>query len=163
MHPVEQKDEALLKDCDLLRTRRGGPGGQRRNKVQTAVVLTHRPTGIRVEANERRSPRENQAIALRRLRIELALRLRQPRERVSDLWASRGRGGRMAVNPAHEDFPSLLAEALDALAQQGHDTTAAARLLGISHSQLIKFLKLEPRALRQVNQWRQAAGLHPLK
>ena len=56
--------------------RRSGPGGQHRNKVSTAVVITHRPTGVRAEANERRSQAENHREAVRRLRVRLAVEVR---------------------------------------------------------------------------------------
>ena len=55
MHPARLPIDELLADCEERRLRRGGPGGQHRNKVETAVELTHRPTSVAAEANERRS------------------------------------------------------------------------------------------------------------
>ncbi len=40
----------LASGCEFRRTRRSGPGGQNRNKVETAIVLVHRPSGIVAEA-----------------------------------------------------------------------------------------------------------------
>ena len=51
-HPSGLDDARLLADCDQTFLRRSGPGGQNRNKVETAVVLRHRPTGLVAEANE---------------------------------------------------------------------------------------------------------------
>lgn len=162
VHPAGLEEAVLMTACDLRRTRRGGPGGQRRNKVQTAVVLMHTATSLRAEASERRSARENQAAALFRLRLLLALELRTDREEVSELWRSRVRAGRVAVNPMHADFPAMLAEALDTLAACGWDTSAAAERLTVSHSQLVKFLRLEPRAMEMVNAQRADRGAHRL-
>src|SRR5262249_15351793 len=69
IHPAALPVEELLADCDVRRTRRSGPGGQRRNKVETAVTIVHRPTTISAEASERRSQAENCTLALFRLRL----------------------------------------------------------------------------------------------
>jgi hypothetical protein len=168
-HPAARDLDVLAAECDFRATRRSGPGGQNRNKVETAVILTHRPTGLRAEASERRTQGENRRAALDRLRIELALTVRRPIRpdegdpfRPSALWRSRCLGGRIVVNPEHADFPAILAEALDVLHAMGEDPRGAAESLGCSPSQLIKLLKAEPRALAQVNTRRRRAGRHSL-
>src|SRR4051812_18501073 len=93
-HPAALEPERLLADCEARRLRRSGPGGQNRNKVESAVVLTHRPTGLIAEANERRSQAENLRVALGRLRRTLAVEVRRPvdpAESPSPLWRARCR------------------------------------------------------------------------
>jgi len=166
MHPAALPPERLLDECDLTLTRRRGPGGQHRNKVETAVVLRHRPTGVKAEAAERRSQAENRTVALFRLRVHLAIEVRstrEPSDASSKLWQSRLAGGRIRVSESHDDFPALLAESLDVLAACDADPKAAAESLRCTPSQLVKLLKQEPRAVALVNQWRQHRGLHPLR
>jgi hypothetical protein len=159
-HPSRLPIENLLADCEFRRTRRSGPGGQHRNKVETAVVAEHMPTGIRAEANETRSQETNRQNAIHRLRVRLALEIREKSEsKLSDLWVSRTTNGKLAVNADHEDFPALLSEALDTLAELDFDLPTAAARLNISSSQLVKFLKIEPVALGLVNRERETRGL----
>lgn len=170
IHPTALGSEELLRHCDVIRTRGQGPGGQHRNKVETAIVLVHAPSGVRGEASERRSQRENHRMALQRLRVNLALAVRSETEpQGSDLpvpsvlWQSRTKSGRIVVSSTHDDFASLLAEALDAIVQQAFDTASAAERLSVSSSQLVKLLRMEPRALGQVNDRRAALGLKRLR
>lgn len=74
---VPEDDETLLSACDVEPFRGSGPGGQHRNKTETGVRLLHRPTGIVVQASERRSRPQNMGVALERLRERLAA-LRAP-------------------------------------------------------------------------------------
>ncbi len=172
-HPAALPSEKLLDECDVKFVRRSGPGGQHRNKVSTGVVLVHRPTGVKAEAAERRSQAENRAVALFRLRVNLALEIRRPvketapssllEKGASPLWRSRCREGRIEINADHDDFPVLLAEALDLLAANDFDPRQVAETLGCSASQLIKLLKKEPHAMAEVNKERRQRELHLLR
>ncbi len=166
MHPSDLTDDQLLRVCDQRRQRRSGPGGQHRNKVETAVVLTHVPSGVKAEATERRSQFENRQVALARLRINLALKLRskRPADSIpSPRWIARCRSGPFRVNPRNDDFAPLLAEAIDVVEASQYDVPAAAQSLNVTSSQLVRFLKLEPRAIQAVNEQRETRGLRRLR
>lgn len=55
-------------DVDIVACRTGGPGGQHRNKVSTAVRATHRPSGIVVVVDTERQFSQNRRLALELLR-----------------------------------------------------------------------------------------------
>jgi protein subunit release factor A len=72
--------EVLKKQVAVETYRSRGPGGQRKNKVETAVRLTHLPSGITVVATEHRSQAENRKLAFERLRERL-IKLNRPKKR----------------------------------------------------------------------------------
>jgi peptide chain release factor 1 len=59
------------KDLDWKFTRGSGAGGQHRNKTESAVDLTHIPTGVVVHCESERSQNQNKDIALSKLRAKL--------------------------------------------------------------------------------------------
>lgn len=63
--------------------RASGPGGQHRNRRETGVRITHRPTGIVVQATERRSQVDNRRVAVERLEALLVKRLQRRRRRLA--------------------------------------------------------------------------------
>ncbi|MEM1118571.1 MAG: peptide chain release factor-like protein [Bacteroidota bacterium] len=81
MPKIPHTDDALLADCDVETLAAGTKGGQRANKVETGVRLTHRPTGIRVLRRSERSQHRNKALALKELRRRLELRNRPEKVR----------------------------------------------------------------------------------
>ncbi len=165
-HPAAMPIEQLLKRCEIKRLRRGGPGGQHRNKVETAVIVHDTVTGQSGEANEQRSQEANRQAAILRLRINLAVHVIDEIDlstTPSELWRSRVRSGKISVNPSHDDFPALLAEAITVLHAEGWDASAAAERLGCSTNQLVKLLKHETAAFTLLNRQRDELGLKRLK
>ncbi|HET8911306.1 MAG TPA: peptide chain release factor-like protein [Ktedonobacteraceae bacterium] len=85
--------ESLERDSEVDFFIASGPGGQHRNKVETGVRLTHKPTGIVVTATERRSQTANRDAAYERLagRLEDLQRVVIPRRPTRPTKASRVR------------------------------------------------------------------------
>jgi hypothetical protein len=164
MHPAAIPPGDLLKLCDETRTRRSGPGGQHRNKTETAVILFHGPTGISAEASERRSQAENRRVALTRLRLKLALEHREPAsDRPTESWQRRVRGRQLVIAAGHDDYPVLLAEALDHLQAARFEIGPVAETLGVTGTQLVRLFRKCPSAWAALAACRVSAGLPPLK
>jgi hypothetical protein len=106
-------------------------------------------------------------MALFRLRLKLAAKCRTPtnrdRHQCSELWCRRRQGEKMSVNPEHEDYPALLAEALDVIVARRYDLAGAAGVLGITMSQLSRLVRHHKFAFGVVNDGRKAVGLAPLR
>ena len=87
---IEEEEEADIDPSELRIDiyRSGGPGGQSVNTTDSAVRITHLPTGIVVAVQNERSQLQNKAVAMKILAARLADRARQ--ERQSQLEEIRG-------------------------------------------------------------------------
>jgi hypothetical protein len=166
-HPASLEPVELLKVCEFRHGSVSGPGGQHRNRNATGQWIIHLPTELSSKACERRERKVNQAVAIGRLRLRLALKCRTRVNRdsykPSALWNQRREGTRMSVNPKHRDYPALLAEALDLLSARRWDVAGSAKILSITMSQLSRLVNHHPPAFAMMNEGRASVGLPPLR
>jgi hypothetical protein len=160
-------DDALLRQCRVDYRRDSGPGGQKRNKVESAVRLTHR-SGVVANAMEDRSQHVNKRRALRRLRTNIAHSVRRSvdldepfdNDACAGLlpWTSAPRvGAKSALRPRAEQ---ALLDVLDACNGSVGD---AASYLGGSTGQLSKVLTKDTRLKDAANAIRRRFDLGPLR
>lgn len=182
MHPSCLSLEKLEQQCRWSFSRASGPGGQHRNKVETAVTIEHLSSGIRASASEERSQQRNRQVAVHRLRCALAVDFRELAEGEisgeackptpsagggvrspggSELWQKYCLSGRIRISETNEHFPSLLAELFGEVLADGLDLSKTAERLGTTSTQLVKFFSIYPPALVRINQGLVELGFSP--
>ena len=80
--PFSTDPDVLANEIEIHTYRASGPGGQKRNKTESAVRIRHIPSGIIVVATESRSQHHNRETALARLIAKLEARNRKPKKRI---------------------------------------------------------------------------------
>ena len=168
-------DAELLAQCHFDRFRVSGPGGQHRNRRDTAVRLVHTPSGVSAQASERRSQAQNRQTALARLRRAIALEIRRPvsldayhpppaLQRI--LPGARQRidpGARQRIGPRHPDFWAGAQHLLDLFEALDASLADTAATIGCSTNQLAKTIAADPHLLQQANHLRRNRNLPPLR
>ena len=161
--PWELDDEKLLGQCRFEAFVGSGPGGQKRNKTNAAVRITHVATGVSAIAAESRSQRENRIHAIRRLRHKLAMELRREIDPLiyhPPDWFAQYPG--LHINAKNPLYPTAVAEVLDVLKAMHWSIGRAAVMIGVTTSALTRFLHDDPALWTKVNDVRRSLGMKAL-
>jgi hypothetical protein len=163
-------DEALIAQSEVDRYRASGPGGQHRNKTESAVRLRHKLSGITAIGEDSRSQAENKLHAVRRLRAAIALQVREPialeaytpSPRLVAMVAA-GTAPLGVKTRLTGPYWAAIAELLDLLVAQGLEIASTAQRLGITTGALSKLLLHDEHVARVVNDLRRDRQLRPLR
>ena len=163
-------DDALIAQCEVDRYRASGPGGQHRNKTESAVRLRHRLTGVSAIGEDSRSQAENKMHAVRRLRSAIALEVREPivlenfrpSARLA-AFVAKGTAPLGAKTRVTGEYWAAMAELLDLLVAGEVEIATTAQRLGISTGALSKLLLHDDLVARTVNDLRRGKNLRPLR
>jgi len=158
-------EEKFLRHCRIDISRGSGPGGQKRNKTSNAVRLTHEASGISVIASESRSQAENKLHALRRLRLKLAIEIREPiaaHFEPPDWFLSLRHNGKIDASQRNLFHAPSVGLLLDLLAEMKASPANVGAMLGISTTEVVRYLEREPQVWASANRIRAKLGLSPL-
>jgi hypothetical protein len=163
-------DDALVAQSEVDRYRASGPGGQHRNKTESAVRLRHKLSGVTAIGEDSRSQAENKLHAVRRLRQAIALEVREPvalegytpSPRLAALVAG-GTAPLGAKTRLTGDYWAAIAELLDLLVAGGLEIGSTAQRLGITTGALSKLLLHDDHVARCVNDLRRGRQMRPLR
>jgi len=168
-HPSVIPLDDLLAVCRISQHRRGGPGGQHRNKVSSGIIVLHVPTGISAEANERRDQSDNRRVAIDRLRSRIAMNVRTSsasklkKDKQSQTIRERWTGRPMKINASNFDHHAVLALVLDDLHRAGGQPSLVAPIWKTSTTSIVNFVGSQPASFTIVNRWREFHGRLPLR
>lgn len=172
---LELTDDELMRQCEMDTFKASGPGGQHRNKRESAVRLKHLPTGIIAQAVEDRSQHMNRASALKRLRALLAIRVRNsldidsytpPLELLQILPLKstiRGSDCGPQIGPKNPKFILGMQALLDLIFAVDGSISEAGKLLGLSTGALSRLILSDDSLRMAVNDLRNSKGLKPLR
>lgn len=163
-------DDALAAQCEVDRYRASGPGGQHRNKTESAVRLRHKQLGVSAIGEDSRSQSENKLHAVRRLRSAIALEVREPvaldayvpTPRLAAFVAA-GTAPNGAKTRVTGAYWAAIGDLLDLLVANGLEIGSSAQRLGISTGALSKLILHDDQVARAVNDLRRAAQMRPLR
>lgn len=163
-------DDALIGQCEVDRYRASGPGGQHRNKTESAVRLRHKLSGVTAIGEDSRSQAENKIHAVRRLRSAIALEVREPvrldgyvpSPRLAAMIAG-GTSPLGAKTRLTGEYWAGMAELLDLLVANNLEIATTAQRLGITTGALSKMLLHDESVGRVLNDLRRAKGMRPLR
>ena len=163
-------DDALIAQCEVDRYRASGPGGQHRNKTESAVRLRHKLTGVSAIGEDSRSQSENKLHAVRRLRQSIALDVREPvvldgfvPSRRLAAFVAGGTAPLGAKTRQTGEYWASIGELLDLFVEGGLEVGTTAQRLGISTGAMSKLLLHDDAVARAVNDLRRARGMRPLR
>lgn len=94
---IPRSDEKLLAQCRVDTFRASGKGGQHLHKTESAVRLTHLPTGLVVLSQQERSQIRNKMLCLAKLRVRLAALNARARPRIATRMPQRVRNKILAT------------------------------------------------------------------
>ncbi|XP_068648933.1 uncharacterized protein [Aristolochia californica] len=178
---LRQSDEQLMGQCEMDTFKVSGPGGQHRNKRESAVRLKHIPTGVIaqnqfiLQATEDRSQHKNRASALARLRTMLALKVRNkldlesytpPLELLQILPPKstiREPDVGPQIGPKNPKFTLGMQALLDLMVAVNGSVSEAAKMLGLSTGALSRLILSDDSLRMKVNELRVSKGMRPLK
>ncbi|XVF82829.1 hypothetical protein PTKIN_Ptkin16aG0081800 [Pterospermum kingtungense] len=172
---LKLRDEELIRQCEMNTFKASGPGGQHRNKRESAVRVKHLPTGIIAQAVEDRSQHKNRASALARLRTLIALKVRNPVSldayspppellQILPLNSTlRQSDSGSQIGPNNPKFVLGMQALLDLIFAVEGSVAEAAKFLGMSTGALSRLVLSDDSLRMAVNEFRASKGMKPLK
>ncbi|WDE96948.1 peptide chain release factor-like protein [Lentisphaera profundi] len=151
---LKMTDEELLNRCKTDHYIATGNGGQKRNKTSSAVRLTLKDTSISATASEDRQQSVNKKRALRKLRLAIAMEMRQEAQQ----WQ-----GQLDMNPKNAQYPLFIAALTDNLFDKNWQVSEVAKSMDLSTGKLIKIIAKDDTLWQFVNKERQKNDYKPLK